>query len=438
LRDRVPANCVIDRAEVLDVRPLEPFSFRWPDADEYFESGWAYRILVDGESHQVRHGVGGREVYGRYRVHAVTWLDNQVQVEGVEADDYPSTRALISGLRRPDKGLVHIIDEVPAGYHGFDLVEHRREIEAKWSRHSLAVKIREDDLAAWGLHAWLRMRSRTSRPSEPAAIPAAKAPSPLPPAPVSVERRAVATALLAHGRALASALGGAAVRLTANDEANALVHDDPFAYLIAVICDQGIVAERAWAIPYDLKQRLGHLDPARMAGSPDAVRAAFDLTPKLHRFVNNIADWVWRASDIVVDRYGGDASRIWSNEPSAAELRARFDAFPGIGQKKAAMAVEILERDLHVKLTDLSGSDIAYDVHVRRVFLRTGLAERDDVEHMVAVARSIHPERPGELDNPAWDIGRRWCRPSEPDCPSCPLLIACPRLIERGNAVRGV
>lgn len=102
------------------------------------------------------------------------------------------------------------------------------------------------------------------------------------------------------------------------------------------------------------------------------------------------------------------------------------------------MAVELLERYLQVPLDDLSGSDIAYDVHVRRIFLRTGLADRDDVAHMVGRARALHPERPGALDGPAWDIGRRWCRPTEPDCPACPLVVACPRLIERGNHVRGV
>jgi endonuclease III len=102
------------------------------------------------------------------------------------------------------------------------------------------------------------------------------------------------------------------------------------------------------------------------------------------------------------------------------------------------MAVEILERDLRVPLTDLSGSDIAYDVHVRRVFLRTGLVDHDDINHMVAVARTLHPERPGALDNPAWDVGRRWCRTGVPDCVTCPLLVACPRLIKRGDVVRGI
>lgn len=143
------------------------------------------------------------------------------------------------------------------------------------------------------------------------------------------------------------------------------------------------------------------------------------------------------AAGIVLERYGGDTSRIWNDTPSAAELRARFDAFPGIGQKKSAMAVEILERDMRVPLDDLTGSDIAYDVHVRRVFLRTGLVDRDEVGDMVDAARSLRPERPGELDNPAWDIGRRWCHPGVPDCPSCPLLQECPRFIERARHVRG-
>jgi len=33
-------------------------------------------------------------MYGRWRVHTVTWLDREVQVEGVEAGDYPASRAL--------------------------------------------------------------------------------------------------------------------------------------------------------------------------------------------------------------------------------------------------------------------------------------------------------------------------------------------------------
>jgi uncharacterized HhH-GPD family protein len=424
-------------AEVTGIRQLPPFSFRWPEGEEHFEGGWDYGLTVTGVRHRARHGLGGREVYGRQRVHTVTWLDGAVQVEGVEADDYPTTRALLSVLRHGTKALVRDLDGVPAGYEGFDLVDHRREIDAKWSRYCIAVKIPEDDLAAWGKHAWLRMCQRQARPPiTSSTVRDTRAPA-LPPPPTA-DARAVAAALLAHGRSLAASLGGAIVRFTPNEAANALIHDDPFAFLIAVICDQGIVAERAWAIPYELQRRLGHLDPHTMTSDPQAVLTAFSASPKLHRFINQVVGWVVQAASFVATTCAGDASKIWNDQPPAAELRRRFDAITGIGQKKAAMAVEILERDLQVPLSDLSGSDIAYDVHVRRVFLRTGLVNRDRVADMVTAARSLHPERPGELDNPAWDIGRRWCHPHHPACAHCPLATACPRLIERGNTAKSL
>jgi endonuclease III len=101
------------------------------------------------------------------------------------------------------------------------------------------------------------------------------------------------------------------------------------------------------------------------------------------------------------------------------------------------MAVEILARDLGVPVQELTGSDIAYDVHVRRVFLRTGLASHDDQEHMVQVARRLHPERPGELDFPAWLVGRQWCGAGVPDCEACALAGVCPRGIPRASGVTG-
>ncbi|MEU7961338.1 DUF6884 domain-containing protein [Micromonospora humida] len=254
-------------------------------------------------------------------------------------------------------------------------------------------------------------------------------------APAPPEARAIVTALLTYGREHQAERAGTPPRFTPMMEGNELILTDPFAFLLAVIFDQGIPAERAWRAPYDLRQRLGHLDPARMATEPEQVRAAVAKPSALHRFVNNMPSWLVAAAAIVMNEYGGDAGQIWAGEPPAAELATRLRKFPGIAQKKSAMAVEILARDLSVPIRDLSGTDIAYDVHVRRVFLRTHLAERDDLDHMVEVARWLHPERPGELDYPAWLIGRRWCGPGTPDCATCPLRTICPRDVAQAAAV---
>jgi uncharacterized HhH-GPD family protein len=370
-------------------------------------------------------------------VHTVTWINAEVQVEGVEADDYPASQALVSRLRRPGRATARTWADVPVGYDGFEIVEHRREIDAPYSPNCLAVKIREDDLAAWALHGWLRSQLPRKLSAATRSVPVMPGFPTLPPAP-SPDAKAVGQALLAHANALADQLKNGPALFTPDAAADALIREDPFAFLLAVISDMGIRAERAWALPYLLRTRLGYLSPGRLAANPDAVRAAVQLGPKLHRFVNIVPDWLVQAAHIVLDLYGGDAGRLWSDAPTAVELRRRLEAFPGIGQKKAAMAVEILARDLGKPLRELTGSDVAYDVHLRRVFLRTGLAERDEVGHMVAVARALYPDRPGALDLPAWDIGRRWCRPVGPDCRTCPLNTVCPRLVERGSRVRGV
>ena len=92
------------------------------------------------------------------------------------------------------------------------------------------------------------------------------------------------------------------------------------------------------------------------------------------------------------------------------------------------MAVNTLVRDYGIEISDMSGIDISYDVHVRRVFLRTGLVKRDRESDMVLVARKLIPNYPGALDLPAWKIGRRYCHLRKPDCNHCWMKEVCPKL----------
>ena len=97
------------------------------------------------------------------------------------------------------------------------------------------------------------------------------------------------------------------------------------------------------------------------------------------------------------------------------------------------MSVEILLSQFGHRYTDLDRTDIAYDVQVRRVFLRAGIVEWDSPDAMIAAARRLHPERPGYLDLPVWQIGREWCRPTNPLCGTCPLTNACPKRVDRAH-----
>jgi uncharacterized HhH-GPD family protein len=253
-----------------------------------------------------------------------------------------------------------------------------------------------------------------------------------------IDTQAVADGLLAYAASYAHVEGEPLPPLTLDHEADSFVKADPFAFLLAVIFDQGIQYQRAWRAPLELQRRLGTIEPAALVADPGAVRMAVQLRPALHRFVNKMPDWLASAARRVIDEYGGDASSIWSGTLTARELQRRFAAFDGIGQKKAAMAVELLERHLGVPVAMMEGSDIAYDVHVRRVFMRTGLSDRDDPNELIAIARALSPTRPGALDDPAWRVGAQWCHRRDPECSACVIREVCPKLIERGTAIFGV
>lgn len=226
----------------------------------------------------------------------------------------------------------------------------------------------------------------------------------------------------------AAQVGG---RFTDIAEADALIRACPEAFLLGVLFTQGIPAERAWAGPYLLQQRLGHLDIVRLAREPDAVAEALARPPALHRFVRTLPGWIAAAARRLMAEYGGSAGAIWSPGSHVLEVMERLRAFDGIGEKKAAMAVEILRRHFGASLVGAESGTVAYDVHVRRVFLRTGLIDHDTPEAVRAAARAACPESPGTLDLAGWLVGRDWCRPNDPRCEQCRLADVCPRLTGR-------
>lgn len=137
-----------------DVVDLEPFEYRWPETVEKFTRGWKGRACLGSRRFTVVHAVGSREVYARHRIHTVTFVNGQPSVEGVAADDFDRSNALVSLIKiGASHQLAKEPSDVPPEYSDFEIVDHRVQIDAPYSKRCLALKIAVDDVNCWSHHA---------------------------------------------------------------------------------------------------------------------------------------------------------------------------------------------------------------------------------------------------------------------------------------------
>ncbi|HLY85565.1 MAG TPA: HhH-GPD-type base excision DNA repair protein [Gaiellaceae bacterium] len=123
-----------------------------------------------------------------------------------------------------------------------------------------------------------------------------------------------------------------ALWFTEDDDANRLLAEDPFALLVGFALDQQVTVQQAFLGPLRLKQRLGTLEPAKVAKTD--LEPIFREKPAIHRFPGNMATRVRDLAATVTEDYGGDASRLWTEAADGAELRKRIGALPGFGEMK--------------------------------------------------------------------------------------------------------
>jgi uncharacterized HhH-GPD family protein len=136
---------------------------------------------------------------------------------------------------------------------------------------------------------------------------------------------------------------------TGNADADRLLVDDPLALLIGFALDQQVPLQKAFSGPLELSRRIGGLD-ARHIATMDAeeLDTAFRTPPALHRFPSNMAKRVRELAAYLVERYDGNASRIWSEATDGADLYRRLRDLPGFGPMKAETLVAILGKQLGV------------------------------------------------------------------------------------------
>src|SRR5205823_11890483 len=123
------------------------------------------------------------------------------------------------------------------------------------------------------------------------------------------------------GRAARPTVSVMPIVWTQDPAANELLETDALALLIGMVLDQQVKMEKAFGGPYELKQRLGHLDARRIASmDPDALDKVFRERPALHRFPGNMARRVQAMTQAVVREYGGDAEAVWRAARTGGEL----------------------------------------------------------------------------------------------------------------------
>jgi uncharacterized HhH-GPD family protein len=143
----------------------------------------------------------------------------------------------------------------------------------------------------------------------------------------------------------------AKIPITGNAEADKLLEDEPLALIIGMLLDQQVPMEWAFFGPFLLKERMGGtLDAATIAATdPDEFLAICKGPRAIHRFPGSMGKRVQALAQVIVDDYGNDTSRIWTEAKDGAELRARLLALPGFGPDKTSIFIALLAKRFDIR-----------------------------------------------------------------------------------------
>ncbi|HEY7692369.1 MAG TPA: HhH-GPD-type base excision DNA repair protein [Gaiellaceae bacterium] len=141
------------------------------------------------------------------------------------------------------------------------------------------------------------------------------------------------------------------LHFTGDDDADRLLADEPMALLIGFALDQQVPVPTAFTGPLKLKQRLGTLDPGRIAKTdPAALEEAFREKPAIHRFPGAMAARVQDLAALVDERYDGRAERLWTEAKDSQDLRGRIEELPGFGEMKVKALGSVLAKRFGVEV----------------------------------------------------------------------------------------
>ena len=94
------------------------------------------------------------------------------------------------------------------------------------------------------------------------------------------------------------------------------------------------------------------------------------------------------------------------------------------------MTANILARHFKIEFSDYYSIDISPDIHIIEFCVEWDLSlKRADNTMIIYKARELNPEFPGIIDFSCWEIGRNYCRQTNPDCKNCIVKDECEKNI---------
>lgn len=140
--------------------------------------------------------------------------------------------------------------------------------------------------------------------------------------------------------------------ITGNPASDKLLNSNGTALLIGMLLDQQVPMEWAFNGAFTLKERLGHLDPRRIADmDPDEFLAVCTEKPAIHRFPKAMAGRIQGMCAVIAEKYSNKGENIWKGVTDAHELFLRLRELPGYGEEKAQIFVALLAKRFDVAPT---------------------------------------------------------------------------------------
>ena len=152
-------------------------------------------------------------------------------------------------------------------------------------------------------------------------------------------------------------------------------------------------------------------------------RAWDRLARRLHRFPKARERLVNRIAPIMVDRFAGDARRLWNRSTSPYEVTYTLASELRLGPQLSRMVTGGL---IDCEQIPPGRADVKGDSNITRVLSRVFGLDDLSSEDAVAVARVLHPVCAWRLDRSLFQVGTEWClEGSAPRCADCYLRRVC-------------